>query len=327
MSRSLVTRARCGLVGLALVLGLTGCTTAIAGTPAAAPAAPAAVPFTPYLDISVKRPDLAAVAKATGLRHVTLAFALAGKGGCEPAWGGTQPVDALNPDIEAFRAAGGDVSVATGGAVGTYLENACGTAEELEGAYGKLLDATGSTNLDVDIETGVRADVIVDALSRLQRARGTAITLTLPIDLAGLTPAGLDVVKRAAAAKVQVTVNGMDMNFRTGGDWGQAMIDAGQAVLDQLRQIYPDASEAEQNRTLSLTVMIGRNDAGPITRQVDAQKVLDFARSRGLGRIGFWSLGRDFGSCPGRKKAAVDCSGVAQRDLEFTTLLGGFAKR
>jgi chitinase len=117
----------------------------------------------------------------------------------------------------------------------------------------------------------------------------------------------------------------MDMNFRTGGDWGQAMVDAGQATLDQLRTVYPDASEAAQNRTLGLTVMVGRNDAGPVTTVANATKVLEFARSRGLGRLGIWSLGRDRGACPGARKPRVDCSGIAQKDLEFTRLFGGFA--
>lgn len=315
------------LGAVALLLALTGCTSAVAGTPSAAPAAVLApVRVAPYVDVSVQRPDLAAVASETGLRHVVLAFALSG-GDCRPAWGGKVAVDdpALRAEVDAFRAAGGDVTVATGGAVGTYLENACGTADELAGAYGVLLDAMGTNRLDVDVETGVRPDVIVAALAQVQGSRGTAITLTLPIDLAGLTPAGLDLVNRAAAAGVEVTVNGMDMNFRTGGDWGQAMVDAAQAVLDQLRTIYPDASEATQNGTLGLTVMIGRNDAGPVTTPADAQKVLEFARSRGVGRLGMWSLGRDSGSCAQRKRVSVDCSGVAQADLDFTRLLGSYA--
>jgi chitinase len=116
----------------------------------------------------------------------------------------------------------------------------------------------------------------------------------------------------------------MDMNFRTGGDWGQAMVDAGQAVLDQLRRVHPDASEAAQNAALSLTIMIGRNDTGAVTKQADATKVRDFARSRGLGRLGLWSLGRDNGGCAGKRKAQPTCSGVAQKDREFTTILAAF---
>jgi len=125
-------------------------------------------------------------------------------------------------------------------------------------------------------------------------------------------------VQKAAAANVPVTVNIMAMNFKTGGNWGQAMVDSAQATLDQLRQIYPNASEAVQNRSLSITVMIGRNDVGVITQPDDAQKVIDFAKSRGVGRLGFWALARDNGACAKKVKAQPDCSGIAQKDWQFT---------
>ncbi len=314
------------VVLLALVLMVTGCSKVVTGSPVAAAQVTGGVGFTPYVDISVKRPDLAQVAAASGLKNVALAFALNGPDGCDPKWGGTLAADDpdLKASVDALRKAGGDVTVATGGAVGKYIENSCGSAAELAGAYGTLLDAMGTNRLDVDIEAPVNADLIADALSQLQRARGTAVTLTLPIDLAGLPAPALDLVRKVAAKGVQMTVNGMDMNFRTGGDWGQAMVDAGQATLDQLRQVYPDGSEATQNRTLGLTVMIGRNDAGPVTTVADAKKVLDFATSRGVGHLGIWSLGRDSGKCPNRPKPAVDCSGTVQQDLEFTKLFAGF---
>jgi chitinase len=312
-------------VGLALVLGLTACSTTVAGAPAAATSSEAARPaFGPYLDISVQQPDLAAVAKQTGLKHVNLAFALSSNGACEPAWGGTQPVDALKAQIDAFKAAGGSVSAATGGAVGSYLENACGSAADLAGAYEKLLDGAGTNLLDVDIETGIDAGKVVDALSQVQRTRGTDITLTLPVDLGGLPAPALDLVQRSAAANVTVTVNIMDMNFKTGGNWGQAMVDAAQATLDQLRKVYPNASEAVQNRTLAITVMVGRNDVGVITQPDDAQKVIDFAKSRGVGRLGFWALARDNGTCAKKVKAQPNCSGIAQPDYQFTQQFVGF---
>jgi hypothetical protein len=305
---------------------LTGCSQVVSGSPVQSAQITGPVGFAPYVDISVKRPDLAQVAAATGVKHVALAFALAGPNGCEPTWGGTLAVDdpQLLAEVAAFRKAGGDVTVATGGAVGSYIENACGTPAELAGAYGKLLDTMGTNRLDVDIEAPVDADRIAEALSQVQLSRGTAITLTLPIDLAGLPAPALDLVRKVAARGVQMTVNGMDMNFRTGGDWGQAMVDAAQATLDQLRLVYPDGSEASQNRTLGLTVMIGRNDVGVITTIADATKVLEFARSRGVGHLGIWSLARDSGKCPKRVKAAPDCSGVAQEDLEFTKLYAGY---
>jgi hypothetical protein len=102
------------------------------------------------------------------------------------------------------------------------------------------------------------------------------------------------------------------------------MVDAAQASLDQLRKVYPNASEAVQNRTLSITVMIGRNDVGVITQPDDAQKVIDFAKSRGVGRLGFWALARDNGSCAKKVKAQPNCSGIAQKDWQFTQQFAGY---
>ena len=135
-------RLSCFLIGAAM-MALTACSTTVAGEPAAATGAPVAArpAFGAYLDVSVKRPDLAAVAKEAGLKHVNLSFALALNGQCEPGWGGNETLEALKPEVDAFRAAGGSVSVATGGAVGNYLENACATPGDLAGAYMKLMDA------------------------------------------------------------------------------------------------------------------------------------------------------------------------------------------
>jgi chitinase len=276
--------------------------------------------------VTAPRPDLARVAEATGVAHVVLAFAPAGDAGRESAWGGITPMDdpVLRAEIDALRARGGDVTPATGGATGSYLENTCRTAEDPARAYARVLDATGANRIDVAIEAPVPADVLVAALGRLQRGRGTAVTLTLPIGLQGLTPAGLDLVHRTAPAGLDVTVNGMDMNVTTGGDWGQAMVDAAHATLDQVRRAHPDGSEADQDRSLGITIMIGRNDTGAVTTPADARTVLDFARSRGIGFPGMWPLGRDSGACPTRVRASSDCSGTAQADLEFTRPLGGF---
>jgi chitinase len=323
----------CLSVGLAVLLGLSACSTGLPGTstPTSAPAtanptvsdAPRPA-FGPYLDVSVAVPDLAALSARTGLKHVVLAFVLAQGGGCTPAWGGTDALDTLKDPIDAFHAAGGTVTVATGGADGTYLENACRSAADLAGAYTAILDATNTNLLDIDVEHDVQIDKVVDALSTVQQARGTDITLTLPVDLDGLGPGQLALVRRAAAKNVTVTVNVMDMDFHAKGDWGKAMVGAAEAMLTQLRTVFPKASKAELNRKLSITIMIGRNDNGVITQPRDAQTVLDFARSRGVGRLGIWSLARDRGTCATRVAAQPDCSGITQKDYEFTTQLATF---
>lgn len=302
-----------------------GPATSGAGPTAAAPAAPARAAFAPYLDTSVGVPDLADLAGKTGLKHVVLAFVLARGGRCDPAWSGTDALDSFDDVIAAFRAAGGSVSIATGGADGTYLENACAGAADLAAAYTKILDVTGAKLLDIDVEHDVRIDKVVDALSRVQRARGTDVTLTLPVDLDGLGPGQLDLVRRTAAENVAFSVNVMDMDFHTDGDWGQGMVDAAKTMLRQFRSVYPNASEAERSRKLAITIMIGRNDNGAITQPGDVATVLDFAKTHGVGRLGIWSLTRDRGTCPKRVEAQPDCSGIAQKDYQFTRQLAVYA--
>jgi chitinase len=165
---------------------------------------------------------------------------------------------------------------------------------------------------------------VIGALGLLQRDRGTDITLTLPTELEGLGPGQLNLVKKAAATKLNITVNIMDMNLDAGGDFGKAMVRAAQAVLAQLRKVYPNDTKAEQYRRLGVTMMIGRNDTGPITRLDDSQTGLEFAKANGVGRLGIWSLARDFGTCSGQREAQPDCSGIAQQDYDFTRQLAAF---
>lgn len=323
----------CLVAGLVLLVP-TACSASVPGapgpTPSAAPAAPpAARPARPafgaYLDPSVSVPNLPALAAQTGLKHISLSFVLAKGGACDPAWGGTEPLDSLKGTIDGFRAVGGSVTVATGGADGTYVENACGSSADLARAYTKILDATGTNLLDVDIEEAVQIDKVIDALAQVQRARGTDVTLTLPVDLDGLGPGQLNLVKKAAATNLAVTVNIMDMDFEAPGDWGKAMVRAAQSMLAQLRKVYPKATDAEHSRMLGITMMIGRNDTGPVTLPDDAQTVLAFAKAGGIGRLGIWSLGRDLGTCAKQAEAQPDCSGIAQADYQFTKLLAGFS--
>ena len=231
------------LAGLAL-LGATACSATVPGTaaptpaPTAGPAAnqPPRPAFGAYLDAEMSFPDLATLSGQTGLKHVVLSFVLAKGGACEPAWGGTEPMDSLKGSIESFRAAGGSVTAATGGAEGAYLENVCANPTDLAAAYTKILDATGTNLLDVDIEQNVQIDKVIGALGLLQRDRGTDITLTLPTELEGLGPGQLNLVKKAAATKLDVTVNIMDMNLDAGGDFGKAMVRAGVRQDQRRRQ-------------------------------------------------------------------------------------------
>ncbi|MCP2164287.1 chitinase [Goodfellowiella coeruleoviolacea] len=321
----------------ALLLGLTLPTlAALGGAPTATaqpgsappPAAAAQLRSAPYIDITMPTPSLVDVARATGHKVFTLAFVLADSTGCNPSWGGTLPLtDAriLN-DIKALRAMGGDVVVATGGAAGPYLEYTCRSADALAAAYRKILDTVGSNHLDVDIEATVPQDVVNTALATLQRERGTTVSYTLRVlgDDYGLDPYSVDVLRSAAAHRVDVLVNPMTMEFGSSRpNWGDAVIAAAQATLAQMRQVWPALSDAELKSRLGVTPMIGRNYNGKVFDTGHARQLVSWAASNHIGLLAFWSVGRDNGSCAGGGVSPT-CSGIAQGQYEFTRIFAGF---
>jgi chitinase len=283
--------------------------------------------FSPYFDITMASPALRDVANATGQKHFTLAFALADSTGCNPSWGGTIPLNdsRVIGEVGDLKSVGGDVTVATGGAAGPYLENTCGSTATLLAAYEKALDAVGSNRLDVDVEASIPVAQVNAALKQLQTDRGTAITYTLRVQGQdyGVDPFSVQILQDAASRGLNVTVNPMLMDFGYTGDWGSALISAANATLGQMRQIWPGKSDADLKRMLGLTPMIGKNDTGPTTTQTVAQQVLSYAQSNHVGYIGFWSVGRDNGGCP-NGTVSPTCSGISQSTYEFTNIFKVF---
>lgn len=278
-----------------------------------------------YVDVWSQRDTLSQIADKTGIADFILAFALSDNGQCVPSWGGTRSVDDadLLGEISDLRSNGGTITVATGGASGDYLENACSDAGSLASAYGSLLDVTGSTHLDVDVEQEVDIDTVVDALSQIQQERGTEITLTLQVQSAekGLTSQALDVLAAARDAGLDVTVNAMVMNFRAAGDWGAAMVTASDTVTAQLQEIWSDLDTTAARGILGLTYMIGVTDIGAVTTQDDAAALVSSAVEQGTGSLSFWSIARDNGSCAGNTTVQNTCSGLSQDPYAFATAL------
>lgn len=276
----------------------------------------------PYVDASLAPSPLPAMADASGVTDAVLGFVLAGAGGCTPTWGGTQPVTA--PAVVAaardLTDRGGAVAVATGGATGTYLESACPDAPSLVRAYGEALDAVGSTELVVDVEADVPVATVVEALRTVQDERHATVTLTLKVDDVerGLTPSAVALVRAADQAGVDARVDAMIMNFPYTGSWADAMTGATDTVLAQLGEVWSGSDEAAVAARTGVVFMLGRTDLGAVTTLDDATAVVRDARGRGLGTVGFWSVGRDNGGCPDRPTASFDCSGIAQSPFAFT---------
>ncbi|GDY31873.1 cellulose binding domain-containing protein [Gandjariella thermophila] len=276
----------------------------------------------PYVDITYASPTLADVARATGQKDFTLAFALASSTGCEPQWGGTVPLadPRVIGEVNDLKALGGSVIVSTGGAMGPYLENTCGSVDALYNAYTKVLDAVGANSLDVDVEASIPVATVNQALLRLRQSRGTAVSYTLRVQGQdyGVDPFSVQILQDAAARGLNVVVNPMLMDFGYTGSWSDAMISAANATLNQMKNIWPSRGDAAQRAMLAITPMIGRNDSGMVTDEPTARQLLSWAQSNHIARIGFWSVGRDNGGCPGAVQPT--CSGISQGTYDFTNI-------
>jgi chitinase len=338
-----------------LLLGLVGVPTtagARAGAPSTGEIRPGRIAFrrevawpdryfAPYsLDRSGKL-DLAALAQATGTRFFTLAFVVASKdGSCGATWDGKQPVgDWMQASISKLQAAGGDVRVAFGGSAGTELAGSCHTLSSLQSQYQAVIDTYHLTHLDFDIEGQALKDSgenhlrnrAIAALQRRAAAQGRSLVVsyTLPVNVTGLTPAELGLLRDAIASGVTLSVvNLMTMDYHSqrapGDQMGQNAIRAAKSVFGQLRALYPARSAGQLWSMLGLTPMIGVNDDHQeIFTLQDARAVLNFARKRQIAQLSLWSAQRDR-SCTRGEVAPHHCSGVTQQPYQFSQAFAAF---
>jgi hypothetical protein len=286
----------------------------------------------PYIDITTATPTLAQVAQATGQKFFTLAFVLGDSTGCNPSWGGTIALNdsRIAGEISALRALGGDVAVSFGGAAGPYLATSCSTQATQAAAYEKVIDAFNIKHIDFDIEASINIDVMNKAIAQVQRDRsGIIVSYTLEVvaDSYGIVDSiGTQVLSNAVSNGVNVgIVNPMTMDYgaSAGVEWGDSVILAAQATERQMAAIWPGKTSAQLYKMLGVTPMIGRNDTGPIFSIADGQKLVSWANSTHIGQLGFWSVGRDNGGCPGGGVSPT-CSSISQSTYQFTSIFGGF---
>ncbi|MFI0213856.1 chitinase [Streptomyces lydicus] len=316
---------------------------AIAGSAMAtkAPQAPAAraeaaAGFAPYVDTSLSPAhDLADTAKRTGVKNFNLAFVTSG-GGCTPKWGGSVELgnDPVAKQIPALRRAGGDVRVSFGGANGSELGVACGSAGELAAAYGKVIDQFKLTKVDFDIEGGALPNTAANtrraqAVAQLQKAHpGLDVSFTLPVMPEGLTQDGVNLVADAKKNGVKVSaVNIMAMDYGPSysGDMGTYATKAATATQGQIKKAL-GLSDAAAWKAVAVTPMIGVNDVqSEVFKTDDATELVKFAKDKHLGWLSMWSATRDK-ACPGGSgnSAQPTCSSVPQSPLAFTKAFGAY---
>jgi hypothetical protein len=314
-------------------------------TPTPAPPSPTATPkptatataapgtgarFAPYVDTSLYPAyDLLDTAARTGVKEFHLAFITSG-GGCAPLWGGVTDLasDKVAAQIGALRAKGGDVRVSFGGAAGHELALNCASADQLAAAYGKVIDQYGLTKVDFDIEGAALPDTAANtrraqAVAALQKSHpGLDVAFTLPVMPEGLTQPGVALLADARKNGVRVdgvNIMAMDYGPAYSGDMGQFAIQAATATQAQLKGVL-GLGDAAAWKALAVTPMIGVNDvASEVFTVSDATQLVEFAASKGVGRLAMWSGARDK-QCPGGALGYADatCSSVLQEPLAFT---------
>jgi chitinase len=300
-----------------------------AGTP---PPTGQGTSYAPYVSAG----KAAATDSAGSPTTYNLAFVIAGGDDCVPRWDGSHAIGdtGVASRIAKLKEDGGRVRVSFGGADGRELAANCDSAPELAAAYGKALDAAGTTLADFDIEGDELGDSASTALrsqaiAQLQKERpGLKVSFTLPVMPKGLGKDSLALLASANDHAVRVsTVNLMTMNYGSSydGDMGGYALTAAEAAHAQLRKIFK-TSDATAWRGMALTSMIGVNDVeGETFTLADAAEVRAFAEEKGIAWVSMWSTARDRQCADGTEsaKAATDCSGVAQKPGAFGEVFAG----
>ncbi|MEV6968580.1 carbohydrate binding domain-containing protein [Hamadaea sp. NPDC051192] len=292
------------------------------------PTAPG-LPTAPYVDLGAwPTPVLTDLASGSTLKSFTLAFITASA--CKAMWfNAYDPRQAWNLDqIQAIRAAGGDVKVSFGGATGIELAQACSTVAAVQAEYQAVVTAYNLKYIDLDIEGSATAEPTSvarrsQALAALQQANpGLKISLTLPVLPEGLTADGLNVVRSARDAGVDLDlVNVMAMDYYRAGDYGDLAVQAANSTFAQLKTLYPAKTDAQVWKMVGVTPMLGQNDDGHVYDQADSRQMVAFAQSKHLGMLSFWETTRDRNACTG---ALYRCTNVAQAPYEFSKIFAGY---
>jgi chitinase len=284
----------------------------------------------PYVDLTAQSSNMldSAITQA-GLKTYTAAFIIGS--GCTPIWGDSLDVNSstVNPKIAQAQSEGAKVIISFGGAGGVELAQSCTTTASLAAAYQSVITKYGVDHIDFDVEGAAIADS--GSINRRFQAINTLeannpslnVSVTIPVLQSGPDGNGTAFLQAAKTDGTRIDlVNIMTMDY--GGavsDMGAAAASAATATVNVAAGIWAGFGYSK----LGITPMIGQNDqAGEIFTIANAQSLVSFANSHGVGRLAFWSIGRDQ-PCPGGAGggASPNCSSISQTALQFTAIFNG----
>ncbi|HZQ48859.1 MAG TPA: glycosyl hydrolase family 18 protein [Candidatus Dormibacteraeota bacterium] len=296
--------------------------------------------YAPYFE-TWTTDGITATAQASGVKYMTLAFLESqSKTSCTVGWNGADPLTKYGADIASLRAAGGDVIPSFGGwsadEAGTEVGDSCKDVATLAGVYENVVTTLNVTRLDMDVEG--RSLNRLDGIDRRNKAlkmaedwaaangRTLQVSYTLPTNANGPDSASLYVLQNAVANGTRFDVaNIMTFDYYDGvtTDMGGAAIAAAQGLFSDLQTLYPSKTSAQLWAMEGNTIMNGIDDypkKTEVTYPADAQRLLTFAQSVGIGSLSMWAIQRDNGGCPGAR-GKNNCSGIAQGTWDFSHIL------
>jgi chitinase len=244
---------------------------------------------------------MAADMAASGDKYYTLAF-LVSQSGCTPEWeDGGYSLGTFNSEISSLQAAGGNVIISSGGAGATELAETCTNVSQLTAAYQNIVNTTGSTRLDFDIEDTDLGDTAATSLRDQALAALQAEDPAVQVDFTlGVSPQGLPtgsgsqyaVLQDAQAKGVKVsTVNIMVMDFGAGQNGLTDAESAAEGAASQLSSLYGISTSAAY-AMMGLTPIAGVNDS-PDNYDFttgNAQTLESFAAANGVQELSFWEV-------------------------------------
>jgi len=297
----------------------TGCTVPAGGAGA------------PYLYMGWGNPPTpSTVMSATGVKSFTMAFMLA-SGGCNPAWDSSRPLQG-GADAQAIaniRASGGDVIPSFGGWSGNKLGPNCSTPQALAGAYQQVISAYNLKGIDIDIEntdefeSEAVQDRILNALKIIKQNNPSVKTIvTFGTATTGPNFWGNRLINQARALAANIDVfTIMPFDFGGGANMFQSTVDASEGLKNSLKTAF-GWSDAVAYAHMGISGMNGLSDQQELTSVATWTQIKDWAKSKGLNRLAFWSVNRDR-PCAGGGVVS-DCSGIAQNNWDFTRVTAGF---
>jgi hypothetical protein len=286
-----------------------------------------------FMPVDNSPASISSIISGSGETQFNLAFVL-DSGGCTPAWDGSasMPVSsdtAVLADVNAIRAAGGDVAVSFGGYNGTELGSTCGSASALAAAYQQVVTKYSLTKADFDYEntaldsnTAVRFGAIKILESNNPSLR---VSLTIPMTTVGFPGSGTDEIRQAVAAGARldvINIMDFDTGLTSGTEVAQTEAIANDAI-GQLETIY-GWSAATAWSHLGFQIMNGHTDQpSELFTQSDFTALLGFAKANHPAWFSFWSVNRDY-QCPAgavEPWAPGTCSNVTQNPYDFTKII------